>query len=325
MSTIPYDEISYPEIVTFLSVAQTLSMSLTAQAMHISQPAVSKRISNLERKFQIILFTRTEGGLQITPAGKALYQELTISVSHLKTGLTKAREVQAAPVRTLKLCYDLFFDPLLLYQIIREFSDRNPMVQVECKRYFDEEAEDCLMLFTQKADLMICPDSFGYHYEPHINKLPLGAFQFSILVARDHPLAGKDLLTPVDLIGVPLTVAHNHSGSPYVNALHAIFTPYGVVPQIDHVTSRYDLCFDIVTRSGVAIAAPEFWRLFHNRSAMFFEEHIRVYPIEGAYYPVSLIWRKNPTDPLVEDFVKVFSKVISQPENAEIIRRCYHR
>ena len=64
MTDINYDDVNFQELVTFLNVAQTGSMSLTAQMMHVSQPAVSKRIASLENRFGLILFARSKGSLR---------------------------------------------------------------------------------------------------------------------------------------------------------------------------------------------------------------------------------------------------------------------
>ena len=124
MKAINYDELSYAEIVTFLKVAQTRNMTMAAKDMNISQPAVSKRIANFEKNYGLILFIRSGNGLSLTPAGKVLYQELLMSQKYLQSAFVKAEAVQAAPVRTLKLFYDGFFDVPLLYQIIQEFSEQ---------------------------------------------------------------------------------------------------------------------------------------------------------------------------------------------------------
>lgn len=323
MPGLHYDEISYPEIITFLNVAQTLNMSISAQAMHISQPAVSKRIANMERKFNLTLFFRKDGGLQITEAGKVLYQELLHSVEHLQTGLAKAQEIQSKPSRILKLWHDGFFDLPILNQIIQSYSSQHPSVRVDAGCHFDEDMEDCSLLFSEKADFVICPDSFAYNYEPYINKMPIASFQFSILISRDHPLAQKSNVTPGDLVGVPLIVAHNYHSSPYIKAIHSIMACYGVSPQIGYLSTREDLCFDIVSRSGIAIASSAFWQRMNSRAAAFFSEKISVFPIQNAYYPVSLIWRKSAIDPVMDDFAKTFGDFISKPENAEIILQSY--
>lgn len=321
MFTINYDEISYAEITTFMKVAQSLNMTMAAKELHVSQPAISKRISNFEKKYGLILFVRNNNRLQLTPAGKVLYQELLLSQKYLRSAFSKAEMIQASPIRRLKVCYDGFFDLPLLYEIIEKFSSQNGTVQVEL---YEGRKESCSDLFENMADFMICPDSYTTNLEPYIEKIPIGAFQFCILVSRKNPLAEKDNLKLSDLLGVPLTVAHDNEDSPYVKALKTMFMPYGFTPKLDRVVTKETLCFEISSKKGVGIASPSFWKRMNRRTSSFFTEQLRVYPIEGQYYPMSLVWRKNDKDHCVQQFSDCFYEVINREENRTIVYNAYN-
>ena len=322
MADINYDDISYPEIATFLTVAKAGSMSLAAQMMHVSQPAVSKRIANLESRFGLILFVRTKGGLKITPAGSELYRELVLSIEHLKEGLTRAHDIQADPAPRIRFGYDGYFDLFLLHDTFAEFSDRHPHVRFETVYPGGFNGEDCAPLFDNRVDIMLCPDDYASGVEEKVHRMRIGAFVFHILVARSNPMAEKDDLGPSDLLGVPLIVAHNSEASSYLKAIRSIFLPYGFAPLIGHVSSRESLCMDIVEKSGISIATPEFWRRMNGRAASFFESQIRAYSIADATYPVSLIWRVDCPEH-VERFAECFAEVIARDENAELVKKTY--
>lgn len=321
MASINYDEISYAEIITFLKVAQTLNMSMVARDLHVSQPAISKRIANLEKTYGIILFVRTGNGLQLTPAGKAFYQETLVSLEHLKSAFTKASAIQAMPIRTLRLAYDGFFDLPLLYEVIERFSEESPRSRIQIHQLY---GEDCSDLFNGRADIMICPDSFSASVSTDVCLAPVSAFQFSILVAEGNPLYEAEKLGLQDLLGVPLTVAYINSDSPYVVNLNRMFMKYGFSPIIDHLATRESLCFEILTRKGVGIATPRFWRKMDARAADFFEKHIRVFPIEGEKYPVSFVWRSDTADPDIPRFIRIFHTVIEEGNNREILHNSYN-
>lgn len=321
MASINYDEISYAEIITFLKVAQTLNMSMAARALHVSQPAVSKRIANLEKTYGIILFVRTGNGLQMTPAGKIFYQEALVSLEHLKSVFTKASAVQAVPVRTLRLAYDGFFDLPLLYEIIERFSAESPRARIQIHQWY---GEDCADLFNGRADILLCPDSFSASVAADVCLEPVSAFQFAILVAEGNPLYEADQLGVQDLLGVPLTVAHMNSDSPYVLNLNRMFLKYGFSPAIDHLATRESLCFEILTRKGAGIATPRFWRKMDARTADFFDRHIRVFPIEGEQYPVSFVWKNDTADLDILRFIRIFRSVVEAEGNKEILYNSYN-
>lgn len=321
MASINYDEISYAEIITFIKVAQTLNMSMAARDLHVSQPAISKRIANLEQTYGIILFVRTGNGLQLTPAGKAFYQEALISLEHLKSAFTKASSVQAAPIRTLRLGYDGFFDLPLLYEIIERFSEESPQARIQIYQW---HGEDCADLFNGKADILVCPDSFFASLAANVQTEPVSAFQFAILVAEGNPLYDAESLGLQDLLGVPLTVAHINSDSPYVLNLNRMFLKYGFSPVIEHLATRESQCFEMLSRRGVGISTPRFWRKLDARTAEFFDRHFRVFPIDGEKYPVSFVWRNDTIDPDIQRFIRIFRSVIEEGENRSILHNSYN-
>lgn len=60
------------EIRAFVTVADHLHFSRAAQALYLSQPALSKQIRSLERLLRVELFTRDRRNVLLTPAGQAL-------------------------------------------------------------------------------------------------------------------------------------------------------------------------------------------------------------------------------------------------------------
>ncbi|TJV03541.1 MAG: LysR family transcriptional regulator [Mesorhizobium sp.] len=57
---------------TFLAVARTRNITRAAEAVHLAQSSVSDQVQSLEAELGAALFTRSKGGLELTPAGLAL-------------------------------------------------------------------------------------------------------------------------------------------------------------------------------------------------------------------------------------------------------------
>ena len=62
----------YPRLQVFLSVAQHLNFSQAAEAVHMSQPAVSRHIRVLEAELGVLLFQRLGNRVDLTDAGRIL-------------------------------------------------------------------------------------------------------------------------------------------------------------------------------------------------------------------------------------------------------------
>src|SRR5579862_6915409 len=73
----------------FLTVAREGNLTRAAARLHLTQPAVSLQIKNLQEMLGVVLFSRTSHGLLLTRDGEAL-------VPHAERALAAAADVQRA-------------------------------------------------------------------------------------------------------------------------------------------------------------------------------------------------------------------------------------
>jgi len=69
------------QIESFMVLARELNFSRAADVLHITQPALTKRIQNLEETLGQVLFLRLRGGLELTESGRIL-QRYAASIEH---------------------------------------------------------------------------------------------------------------------------------------------------------------------------------------------------------------------------------------------------
>ena len=69
------------QIESFMVLARELKFSRAAELLHITQPALTKRIQNLEESLGQVLFLRLRGGLELTESGRIL-QRYATSIEH---------------------------------------------------------------------------------------------------------------------------------------------------------------------------------------------------------------------------------------------------
>ncbi len=119
------------DLAAFAVLIEAGSFTLAAQQLGCSKGQLSKRISQLEATFSVVLLQRTTRRLSLTAAGAALLpqaQALVIQVERARQALARLKDDMAGPVRmTVPVSLgDTFFDGLLL-----EFSRKYPDVQIE--------------------------------------------------------------------------------------------------------------------------------------------------------------------------------------------------
>ncbi|MFP3518187.1 LysR family transcriptional regulator [Pseudomonas sp. SIMBA_077] len=119
------------DLAAFAVLINAGSFTLAAQQLGCSKGQLSKRISQLEAKFSVVLLHRTTRRLSLTAAGAALLpqaQALVIQVERARQALARLKDDIAGPVRlTVPVSLgETFFDALLL-----EFSHDYPLIQIE--------------------------------------------------------------------------------------------------------------------------------------------------------------------------------------------------
>lgn len=119
------------DLGAFAVLIEAGSFTLAAQQLGCSKGQLSKRISQLEAQFGVVLLQRTTRCLSLTAAGAALLpqaQALVVQVERARQALARLKDDMAGPVRmTVPVSLgETFFDGLLL-----EFSGQYPEVQIE--------------------------------------------------------------------------------------------------------------------------------------------------------------------------------------------------
>ncbi|MBR1779825.1 MAG: LysR family transcriptional regulator, partial [Oscillospiraceae bacterium] len=91
------------QLHTFISVCKSMSFTQAARERYISQPAVSRQMANLEDELGTPLFDRTRSTIQLTAAGRHLYQHLTPILDRLDALLNQISEMGGGEASTLSI------------------------------------------------------------------------------------------------------------------------------------------------------------------------------------------------------------------------------
>ncbi len=87
--------IKYRQVNCFLEVAERLSFVRAAEALHTTQPAVSKTITELEDALGVVLLERSRRGVRLTAYGEVFRRHVGASVAALRQGVESLVTAQA--------------------------------------------------------------------------------------------------------------------------------------------------------------------------------------------------------------------------------------
>ena len=91
------------QLECFCALADSLNFTQTANAMFITQPALSRAISSLEQELQLTLLQRTTHSVTLTPAGKIFSRECQKLLKDLQRVSERARSAQTGQIGSVRI------------------------------------------------------------------------------------------------------------------------------------------------------------------------------------------------------------------------------
>lgn len=114
---------------TFIAVAEKKNLSLAAQEIHITQPAISKQLSVLEAHFGTPLVERRGRGVKLTPAGEIFYRHAKEVLELLNRADREIRQMSGEIRGRLVIWASTIPGHYILPPIIGSFKREYPDVQ----------------------------------------------------------------------------------------------------------------------------------------------------------------------------------------------------
>ncbi|WP_339115243.1 LysR family transcriptional regulator [Thioclava sp. GXIMD2076] len=197
MKDIGFSHLDWNLLRSFVTIAQSSSITDAAQRLCLTQPAVSGSLKRLEEQVGYRLIERSSTMFELTEAGRALLGEaleITATVSRLPASLGEAEKVLSGDA-TIVLASHVEspdFDAALA-----TFHQRHPQVrltlQVEASR------EGLAMVAAKRADMGVCV--VGDSNNMQLDYTLLFQEHFGLYCGPTHPLFGREGLSVSDLEG----------------------------------------------------------------------------------------------------------------------------
>lgn len=187
------------ELKAFVAVAELGSFSQAAQTLHLTQPAVSKRISQLESHLHCPLFDRIGRNVSLTEAGRELLPRARNILQEMED-VSRALSNLSGEVRgTLKIGTSHHIGLHRLAPILKQFSKSYPEVSLDIEFIDSEMAFDLVMQGKLELGIVtLPPDGSGA-----LQSFPVWQDPLAFMVANDHPLASSKQLTLQQLAQYP--------------------------------------------------------------------------------------------------------------------------
>ena len=175
-----------PDLKAFVTVAELQSFAAAAKALHLSQPALSRRIAHLESVLEVRLFDRTTRSVELTQLGQRFFGEVRKLLHELDRSVHGLHD--AAQLETGDITVGCVFSAVhhFLPEVIRTFRACHPQVMV---RIIEEGADEVLAsVKSGEADFAL--NYIGMH-DPEVEFTPLLKESFVLACPAGHALARR--------------------------------------------------------------------------------------------------------------------------------------
>ena len=179
----------------FLLVAETGSFSAAAEALHLTQPAISKRVAQLEMQLDASLFDRIGRTISTTEAGEALLPHARAVHLEIQAAEQSVRDLSGEVAGKLKLATSHHVGLHRLPPVLDFFSKTYPAVQLDIAFMDSEQAYE--LTLRGEAELAIV--TLAPRPVQHVITHPIWPDPLDFMVQGEHPLASCKTLGLAEL------------------------------------------------------------------------------------------------------------------------------
>jgi len=269
---------TFRQLEIFKEVAERLSVTAAAQALHLAQPTVSTQLAKLSEALDARLFEQIGKRLYLTDFGEELLaasRELFDVLDRLEMRLAQRAGLSVGRLRLGVVTTAKYLVPAHLGPFCRAHP------QVEVQFHVGNRAEIRQRLQQNLDDLYVFshPPS-----ELDIEAEPLTDNPLVVIAPQDHPLAGQGRLTWSDLQHERLLMREAGSGTRFAIERH--FAQQGIrLPESTTIASNEAIKESVAAGLGIAILSRH--ALTHMAPGNLVELNVQGFPIPNSWYLVT--------------------------------------
>lgn len=184
------------ELQSFVTICDCRNITEAARRLYVTQPALSRRIRDLEKELGVTLFVRRSKGIEITEAGMRLYRDAVHMLEQRERFSAKAMRLQKAASGALRLAVAPYFPRTPVLRGISAMAMDHP----EVMQIFKGEPGFPDLLIQDQVDIILCAKGEVVSL-PDIHYEVLYESSLSVFLGRGHRLWERERISWEDLAG----------------------------------------------------------------------------------------------------------------------------
>jgi len=210
------------QLTSFVEIARTGNLSRAAEALFVTQPALTSRLQVLERELGSELFVRTRRGMRLTEAGKAFLPFAVRSLETVAEGRRLVAEIAQGGAGELTIGAAPAVSTYVLPALLKEFHEAHPKVRLSVRTGHSEEVLELVLRGQVEVGLT------RQLRHADIVSEPVYEDELVLVANRDHPFARRVVIRMEELASEELILFDRTSS--YHDLTNALFRAAGVEP-----------------------------------------------------------------------------------------------
>jgi DNA-binding transcriptional LysR family regulator len=278
-----------------IAVAEELSFSRAAARLHLTQPALSKQIHELERQLGVPLFERDNQGVKSTEACKVFVEESRMSVLHLERAIHRTRAVSKGAGASLNIGTSPYIDPYLVSTVLSVRLPLFPTLRIHTTSNFSPELSRQVM--SRELDVALLTPGV---LTPKLNVLEIARAPFYVVLRENEELARKYEIRLIDCHQRNWIFFGRHLHPLLYDTVMSHVKAEGVVPgEVHHVTTAEEAAHMVTQYNALAFYTRSgSWRIARNGLTM------RPLSANELNFNTALVVRADDRTRLVSEFVR---------------------
>lgn len=278
----------------FSAVAERLHFGRAAQALHISQPPLSRAIRALEAQLGVALFVRTRRRVELTPAGVRLLDEARRLTAQMERAVTGLRAIAAGEEGRLRIGFVSLADFGVLPGLLQAYKAARPRVQLALREMLSPDQAAALAAGELDFGLLLPPVAASAELE----HLVIQRERFVIALPARHRLARLRKVPMHALAGEPLVMIPKRIAPGLYDIVANLAAKAGFSLNVAQEAIQMQTVVSLVSSGLGASIVPESVANLGRRGVVYrslAEPHPRL--------DLWLAWRRRPLEPAAQEFV----------------------
>lgn len=243
----------FSQIRCFLAVADTLHFTRAAEQVHLSQPALSSQIRQLESHLGVRLFERSHLKTTLTFAGTVFREDAVRIMEGAARATERARQAAEGRIGRVRIGFISTAAGHMIPSLVAAFQQSHP--DIELKLTHRLTAEQVELLNQRAIDIGFARIPLSEAQRANLTVVPVHREPFKLFLPSDHPLAMRPHVEMRDLDGADFVTYSKRNAPGFAAAMSQILTKESIRPSSTHEASdMYTLISLVSAGVGVAIA-----------------------------------------------------------------------